>query len=471
MAMLLVLSMTATTLAAGADSAVSIDLRAEQLSDLIIVSVDLTAKHITNGRVVINYDAQQVEVEKINDVDKCVTSVNDAVSGELAVAWVGGNFSGTVELFKMVFRLVGDADTVRFDGEIVELYTNGVDLIADGNPADSVEVQVEEKSSSDTPSVPTPPTPSDPQPKPDDEEVTTNPDGSTTTVTTDKDGNVTETTETEDGTTGTVVTDKNGNVTEVKAEISKEAAKEETVTLPIEVEVANRAESAVPVEIEVPSSVDSVTVEIPVEDVTYSTVVVLVHEDGTEEIVSMTALTEDGNLAITIDGSVTVKVVDNAQTFTDADMWAKNEIAFVTSREIFNGVGNNKFDPNSNMTRAMMMTVLARLGGADAYGADWSEKAVKWAVENGISDGSNPTANITRQDLVTMLYNFAGKPATTGSLAGFTDADSVAPESVNAMKWAVEMGIINGMGDGTLAPQGEATRAQLAKILTYFINL
>ena len=149
MAMLLVLSMTATTLAAGADSAVSIDLRAEQLSDLIIVSVDLTAKHITNGRVVINYDAQQVEVEKINDVDKCVTSVNDAVSGELAVAWVGGNLSGTVELFKMVFRLVGDADTVSFDGEIVELYTNGVDLIADGNPADSVEVQVEEKSSSD----------------------------------------------------------------------------------------------------------------------------------------------------------------------------------------------------------------------------------------------------------------------------------------------------------------------------------
>ena len=470
MAMLLVLSMTATTMAAGTATAASIDLQAEKLSGQITVSVYLTANNATNGRVAINYDASLVKLVDASAANKnWVTSVNSAKPGEVSFAWVGSNLNDRVEVLDLVFQIKANVyGTLVVDATIMELYKNGVDLLAGKSETDSILVNV--GNAPVQPSIPsTPDTPSTPtEPK---EEVTTNPDGSTTTTTTDKEGNVTETTETEDGTTTTVVTDEKGNVTEMTAEVSKEAAASGTVTLPLEVETAESAEEAVSVEITVPASVSSVKVEIPVQNVTYSTVVVLVHEDGTEEIISETALTEDGNLAITVEGNVTVKVVDNAQEFTDDDMWAKNEIAFVTSREIFNGIGDNKFDPNSNMTRVQMMTVLARMGGADAYGADWAEKAEQWVKENGVSDGSNPKANITREDLVTMLYNFAGKPATTGSLAGFTDAASVSAGAVEAMKWAVEMGIINGMGDGTLAPQGEATRAQLAKILTYFINL
>ena len=152
--------------------------------------------------------------------------------------------------------------------------------------------------------------------------------------------------------------------------------------------------------------------------------------------------------------------------------WATDYIVKAVNAGLFNGTGENTFSPEAKMTRAQLMTVLARLAGVDTtVGATWYEKGMAWSKENGISDGSNPSKNITRQELVTMLYRFAGEPATNGSLANFTDASSVSSYAVDAMKWAVENGIINGMGDGTLAPQGEATRAQMAKILMFFIEL
>ena len=228
------------------------------------------------------------------------------------------------------------------------------------------------------------------------------------------------------------------------------------------------------VEITVPATVESVVVEIPVTNVTPGSVIVLVHEDGTEEIVNNTALTVNG-LAITVDSSVTIKVVDNTKDFNDTeDHWAENAVTFVTAREIFNGTGNDEFTPDGQMTRAMMMTVLARLGGQDTSvedGEDWAAPGIEWAMENGICDGSRPNDNITREELATMLYLFAGAPETAGDLDDFTDGGNVSDFAEKAMQWAVENGIINGMGDGTLNPQGEATRAQLAKILMYFINL
>ena len=419
-------------------------------------------ENTTNGKFTVEFDSQKLDYRRatVNSSISATEATDSSVTLSYATSTADAIKAGKT-VATIFFHIVGNWNTTQLNVTVKEFNTH--ERLNASLPVVTVTHDPYYSSIPITPS--TPSTPST------DEEVTTNPDGSTTTTTTDKNGNVTETTETEDGTTSTVVTDEKGNVTEMTAEVSKEAAASGTVTLPLEVETSESAEEAVSVEITVPESVSTVKVEIPVQNVTYSTVVVLVHEDGTEEIISETALTEDGKLAITVDGNVTVKVVDNAQEFVDDDMWAKNEIAFVTSREIFNGIGDNKFDPNSNMTRVQMMTVLARMGGADAYGADWAEKAEQWVKENGVSDGSNPKANITREDLVTMLYNFAGKPATTGSLEGFTDADSISASAVEAMKWAVEMGIINGMGDGTLAPGGEATRAQLAKILTYFINL
>ena len=112
------------------------------------------------------------------------------------------------------------------------------------------------------------------------------------------------------------------------------------------------------------------------------------------------------------------------------------------------------------------MTVLARLDGADTSTTPL-QKGMQWAVEKGVSDGSNPNSAITRQQLVTMLYRYAGSPATKQAL-DFPDADKVSTYALDAMRWAVESGIINGMTDGTLDPHGLATRAQVAAIMARY---
>lgn len=305
-------------------------------------------------------------------------------------------------------------------------------------------------------------------------EVTKNPDGSTSTIETKKDGTVTEINKTADGSTGTTVTDKNGNITQVNATVSSAAVEEaaksgENVKLPVEVPAAKSVKDAPAVAVTVPKSAGSVKVEIPVEKVTPSTVAILVRADGTEELVKTAVVTGDG-VALKLDGSATVKIIDNAKNFTDTNgHWAGAAIDFVTAREMFAGTTAATFTPDANMTRAQMMTVLARFDGEDTTGGSvWYEKGMEWAKRNGVSDGSNPDGNITREQLATMLWKYAGSPAAAGGMDRFPDAGKVADYASDAMCWAVENGLISGMGDGTLNPQGNATRAQLAVILMQY---
>ena len=309
-------------------------------------------------------------------------------------------------------------------------------------------------------------------------ETTKNTDGSTTVVETKKDGTVTETNKSADGTTGTVVTDKNGDVTEVKSSVSSAAVTEaaetgDAVTLPVEVPAAKTTGDAPAVEVTVPKSAGEVKVEIPVEQVTPGTVAVIVHADGTEEIVSTSISTETG-VVLTLDGSATVKIVDNAKTFVDihpVNHWAKNAVDFVVARGMFAGTSETTFSPNSYMTRAMLMTVLARLDGEDTSGGSvWYEKGMEWAKANGVSDGSNPNGNITREQLATMLWRYAGSPTSSHSLDGYTDADEISGYALEAMRWANENGIINGYGNGLLGVKDNATRAQVAQMLMNFVK-
>ena len=302
-------------------------------------------------------------------------------------------------------------------------------------------------------------------------EVTKNPDGSTSTVETKKDGTVTETNKTADGSTGTTVTDKNGNITQINAAVSSTAAKEaaktgEIVTLPVEVPGSVDTKDAPAVQITVPGDAGSVRVEIPVEKVTSGTVAVLVKADGTEEIVK-TSIPTDAGVALAIAGSTTVKVINNTKDFVDTNgHWAEDAVNFVTAREMFAGTSATTFSPDTEMTRAMLMTVLARFDGQDTTGGSvWYEKGMEWAKRNGVSDGSNPNGNITREQLATMLWRYAGSPVVEGGMDRFPDADKVSDYASDAMCWAVENGLISGMVDGTLNPQGNATRAQLAVIL------
>ena len=99
-----------------------------------------------------------------------------------------------------------------------------------------------------------------------------------------------------------------------------------------------------------------------------------------------------------------------------------------------------------------------------------TEVGQNWAIEKGISDGLNMNENLTREQLAVMLYRYCGNPTVSEDLTNFTDNANISSWATDAMNWAVNTGLISGMGDGTLNPQGEATRAQVATILMRFIS-
>ena len=159
-----------------------------------------------------------------------------------------------------------------------------------------------------------------------------------------------------------------------------------------------------------------------------------------------------------------------------ADDWYSGAVQFVTEEKLMTGTGKG-FEPNAATTRAMLWTILARMDGADtnASGGAWYAAAQDWAVEHGVSDGTSPDGRITREQLATMLYRYAQsrglvKADAQGDLSVFSDSASVSPYAVEAMRWAVGAGIVNGM-DGKLDPQGEATRAQMATMLMRYAAL
>ena len=196
----------------------------------------------------------------------------------------------------------------------------------------------------------------------------------------------------------------------------------------------------------------------------------------------------DGKYTFTMpDGKVDVKATfvksepeqPGKTTFVDVPegIWYEDAAGFVARRGLMSGVGENLFGGNQSTTRAMLMTILARMDGQDVSGgATWYEKGMNWAKNNGVSDGTMPTANITREQLATMLYSYAklrGIDTTQGGMAvrEFSDYDSISPWAGQSMTWAVNAGILSGRGNNTLAPTAGATRAEMAVMLQQFVGL
>ena len=290
-------------------------------------------------------------------------------------------------------------------------------------------------------------------------ETVTNADGSTTKTETKPDGTVIETTTWRDGSTLTAETSPNGRVETVEKRADG-----------TNVETVESASGEITASVSVPKSVGSTRVDIPVSKPSGSMVAVIVHPDGTEEIVRGSVVTETG-VALRAEGDVRLKIIDNAKRFNDmADHWAKDAVEFASSRELFNGVGNDAFGPDRSMTRGMVSTVLARLAGADTAGGEtWYAKGTAWAVENGISDGTAPEQPVTREQLAAMLYRYAGSPAVSGEL-GFDDADSISAWARDAVRWCVDNGILNGVGGNRMTPQDLARRGQVAAMLMRFLQ-
>ena len=298
--------------------------------------------------------------------------------------------------------------------------------------------------------------------------TTTAKDGSVTRIETKPDGSSVTQRTLADGSTGTVKTDKNGQTTAETTLSSKaiEDAKKsgEAVKAPVEVKATRNSDTATTVKIELPRNSGETKVEIPVSNVKPGTVAVLVHADGTEEIVKNSLPTEDG-IQLTVNGGATVKIVDNSKDFIDTrSHWAKDAIDFVSARELVNGMNDSIYAPNNSTTRAQLWTILARQNDADLNGGNtWYEKAQLWSKNKGISDGTEPNAAINRAQMVTMLWRTVGQP-TAGGTANFTDvpADSY---YASAVAWAVENGITDGVGDGRFDPAATCTRAQIATFL------
>ena len=192
--------------------------------------------------------------------------------------------------------------------------------------------------------------------------------------------------------------------------------------------------------------------------------------------------------------TVYAKWTENAVTptlpFTDVKSgdWFYEAVQYVYDKGMMTGVSADRFAPASTTTRGMIVTILYRLenepavsGGSaftDVENGAWYADAVAWAAANDIVNGTSattfaPNSPITREQMATMLYRFAqykGMDAVTlqEHLTGYPDGDQVSDYAIPAMNWAVGQGLIAGMENGTLVPQGSATRAQVATILMRF---
>ena len=167
--------------------------------------------------------------------------------------------------------------------------------------------------------------------------------------------------------------------------------------------------------------------------------------------------------------------------------WFYDAVAYAYENGIMDGVGGNRFAPNSATTRAQLVTILYRLEGQPAVSGDlpftdveagtWYTNAVGWAAQNGIVNGVGddtfaPGNDLTREQLVTILYRYAETKgydvSASADLAGYPDGEEIQAYAREAMAWAVAENIIQGMEDDTLKPAGNATRAQIATILMRF---
>lgn len=223
------------------------------------------------------------------------------------------------------------------------------------------------------------------------------------------------------------------------------------------------------------------TVRVPLENGTAGTVAVIDGRTVRKSTVSAFGLT------VPVDGCARIEIADKAEDFSDAPAaeWAAGAVDFVSARGLFQTGDDGAFDPDGIMTRGMLAQALYRLegepeaasgasfpdvkGGAYADAAAWAAGA---GIINGYDDGRfGPDDPVTREQAAAILWRYAGSPGASTAGLGFRDADRVSGYAVQALRWAVENGVVNGRSGGILDPNGYATRAEAAKILQNFMGI
>ena len=193
------------------------------------------------------------------------------------------------------------------------------------------------------------------------------------------------------------------------------------------------------------------------------------------------------------DGKVKIEVTykrsetpwDNPFTDVSEDDWFYEAVRFVHERGLMNGYEDGRFGPNDTLSRAQLAQILFNKEGgpavnylldfSDVADGSWYTEAVRWAASQGIVGGYGngtfgPNDPITREQLAVMLWRHSGSPAATNKELHFNDESEISGYALEALRWAVENGILNGYSDGRLGPQGQATRAQVAQMLQNFME-
>ena len=189
--------------------------------------------------------------------------------------------------------------------------------------------------------------------------------------------------------------------------------------------------------------------------------------------------------------TLSVKSKTASSKFTDVTAsnvgsWAADSIDFCADNDLVNGKSTYSFAPKDNLTRGQLVAILYRAAGSpsvtgttnpfnDVKTGDYYYNAVLWAYKNDVVNGTgagkfSPNANVTREQIATILYRYMGSPAATGSLSGYTDRSKISSWATTAMQWAIGKGYITGTSSTTLDPLGQATRAQAAVMLHRFLT-
>ena len=232
-------------------------------------------------------------------------------------------------------------------------------------------------------------------------------------------------------------------------------------------------------------SEEKTEVVIPNENVSNGMVAVLICDDGTEKVIKDSIPTEDG-IAVLLNEDSTIKIIDRTKEFTDTNgHWATDSIDFVVARDLYKGTSTNEFSPDMNMTRGMFAVVLHNYEDnpefkengnfADITDDSWYSEAVNWLHTKGVISGYEngnfgAEDNITREQLITLFYRYAGSPQQKDAKIVFEDTEDISEYAKDAIAWAVQNNIITGKGSNKLDPKGLATRAECAAIIQRFIK-
>ena len=216
--------------------------------------------------------------------------------------------------------------------------------------------------------------------------------------------------------------------------------------------------------------------------------------DGKKIFIGFSSDTSGTMKYIAPDGTI-VLFAKNPKNFTDiAEHWAKDNIKFVTERELFMGTGSSTFSPDRGMTRAMFAAVIGRLyessygkiksDGSHAFSdvdyTAYSGTYIDWAAENNIISGIGgqkfaPNREITREEMAQILYSFARfmkvLPADMNTTLNYSDSSKISTWANAGALYCQTASIITGRDGGNFVPQGKATRAEVAAILQTFIGI